>query len=102
MHLFTKLTVLLFSALGFASSAIAAPVETNNSLVARGPYDVHNGWATYCMLLIAVHGKKTLTCVTDNPSVGLGACGWANGDGELVAAVGTALYQDTMIGEYNL
>ncbi|CCO33864.1 hypothetical protein RSOLAG1IB_07295 [Rhizoctonia solani AG-1 IB] len=80
MHLFTKLTVLLFSTLGFASSAIAAPVETNNSLVARGPYDVHNGWATYY-----------------NPSVGLGACGWANGDGELVAAVGTALYQDTMI-----
>ncbi|KAG8726317.1 hypothetical protein FRC11_000374 [Ceratobasidium sp. 423] len=76
----TKLTVLLVSAFGFASSVAAIPVEDSKSLVVRGPYDVHNGWATYY-----------------NPSVGIGACGWANGDGELVAAVGTALFQETMI-----
>ncbi|KAF8698367.1 Lytic transglycosylase, partial [Rhizoctonia solani] len=77
---FNRFTALIISAVGFSACVIAAPVEASNNLVTRGPYDVHNGWATYY-----------------NPSVGLGACGWANGDGELVAAVGTTLYQDTMV-----
>lgn len=52
MFAISKLTVILVSALGFASSVVAAPVEAaeSNKLVARGPYDVHNGWASYCEL----------------------------------------------------
>ncbi|KAH7337164.1 hypothetical protein B0J17DRAFT_666538 [Rhizoctonia solani] len=85
MFAITKLAVVFVSALGFASSAVAAPVEADasNKLVARGPYDVHNGLDT------------------DSPSAGVGACGWSNGDNEWVAAVGTALFQDMMVGEYS-
>ncbi|KAB5592589.1 putative effector protein [Ceratobasidium theobromae] len=84
MYSFSKLTTVAVSALSFASLALAAPVETNSTvtvgLVARAPYDVHNGWATYY-----------------NPSVGIGACGWANSDSELVAAIGTSLFQEMMV-----
>jgi hypothetical protein len=31
--------------------------------------------------------------------VGTGACGWNNGDYEWVAAVGTALFQEMMVGK---
>ncbi|CAE6466918.1 unnamed protein product [Rhizoctonia solani] len=82
MHAVAKFAAIFVSALGFASSAAAAPVGANASsdLAARAPYDVHNGWATYY-----------------NPSVGIGSCGWQNQDYEWVAAVGTSLFQEMMI-----
>jgi hypothetical protein len=48
MYAFSKLTVLAVSALGFASSALAVPVEgtPSSDLAARAPYDVHNGWVS--------------------------------------------------------
>ncbi|KAB5587355.1 Rare lipoprotein A-like double-psi beta-barrel protein [Ceratobasidium theobromae] len=44
-------------------------------------------------------GQPTLTYwnVSDNPSVGTGACGWYNKDSELVAAIGTSVYQEMMV-----
>ncbi|KAG8763535.1 hypothetical protein FRC11_002048 [Ceratobasidium sp. 423] len=83
MHAFTKLTAIV-SALGFASSAVAALVNgtTTNDLADRAPYDVHNGWASWYK--------------HHNPSAGVGSCGWQNRDDEWVAAVGTALFQEMM------
>ena len=47
MFAFTKVTVIVVSTLGLASTAVAAPVEaTSNELAARAPYDVHNGWVS--------------------------------------------------------
>ncbi|KAB5587503.1 Rare lipoprotein A-like double-psi beta-barrel protein [Ceratobasidium theobromae] len=85
MYAFTQISAIAVSVLGLASWTLAAPVESssNSTLVARGPYDTHNGWTTYY-----------------NPSVGVGACGWSNSDSELVAAIGTSLYQEMMVGEY--
>jgi hypothetical protein len=40
-----------------------------------------------------------LTFDSDSPSVGIGACGWQNGDYEWVAAIGTSLFQEMMVGE---
>ncbi|GAB1520608.1 hypothetical protein RhiTH_003688 [Rhizoctonia solani] len=87
MYAIAKFFVVLASALSFASSAVAAPVEASVSsdLAARAPYDVHNGWATYY-----------------NPSAGIGSCGWQNRDDEWVAAVGTSLFQEMMIGEWTI
>ncbi|KAG8731982.1 hypothetical protein FRC11_001261 [Ceratobasidium sp. 423] len=81
MRTFTKLTAIV-SALGFASSAVAAPVNgtTTSDLEARAPYDVHNSWASWY-----------------NAFAGIGACGWQNHDKEWVAAVGTALFQEIMV-----
>ncbi|KAH7340665.1 RlpA-like double-psi beta-barrel-protein domain-containing protein-containing protein [Rhizoctonia solani] len=82
MHAFTKLAVLV-SALGLASSSIAAPVNGNatSDLAARAPYDVHNGWVSFVV----------------QPVSGTGSCGWQNRDDEWVAAVGTALFQEMMV-----
>lgn len=46
MFTFSKLSLLVVSTFGIASSALAVPVESrsNSTLVARGPFDVHNGW----------------------------------------------------------
>ncbi|KAG9081163.1 hypothetical protein FRC06_005778 [Ceratobasidium sp. 370] len=66
---------------GLVGTAAAAPVHNATALVARGPYDTHNGWASWY-----------------NPSAGIGACGWQNQDYEWVAAVGTALFQEMMPG----
>ncbi|QRV91608.1 hypothetical protein RhiJN_19626 [Ceratobasidium sp. AG-Ba] len=80
MYAFTKVVVLVTSALSLVSMAAAAPVEASTQeLAARGPYDVHNGWVSL-----------------DNPSVGVGACGWLNQDYEWVAAIGTSLFQEMM------
>ncbi|GAB1522945.1 hypothetical protein RhiTH_006073 [Rhizoctonia solani] len=79
---------------GLASSVLAAPVEApaaTNQLAARAPYDVHNGWVS--ILLIDTSAQR----ISDNPSVGTGACGWNNGDYEWVAAVGTSLFQEMMV-----
>ncbi|KAF8674130.1 Lytic transglycosylase [Rhizoctonia solani] len=92
---------------GLASSALAAPVEApaaTNQLAARAPYDVHNGW----VMTYPADGRRQLRHasvsidtsaqrVSDNPSVGTGACGWNNGDYEWVAAVGTSLFQEMMV-----
>ncbi|CAE7063762.1 unnamed protein product [Rhizoctonia solani] len=75
----TQFVTVLIAGLGFLGSAAAAPVQntTTHELVARGPYDTHNGWASWY-----------------NPSAGTGACGWQNQDYEWVAAVGTQLFQE--------
>ncbi|KAB5587442.1 putative effector protein [Ceratobasidium theobromae] len=80
MQIFSKLSVIAISALGLASSTLAAPVElaTNSTLIARGPNDTHNGQATYY-------------------TPGLGACGKWNGAGELVAAVSASVYDALMV-----
>jgi hypothetical protein len=52
--LFTSLAMFAFvkivALVGFASSVFAAPVESPaaaaNELVARAPYDTHNGWVS--------------------------------------------------------
>ncbi|KAB5588833.1 putative effector protein [Ceratobasidium theobromae] len=82
MYSYSKLSVIVVSVFGIASSALAAPVETssNSTLVARGPFDVHNGWATWY-----------------NPSEDIGACGEKHNDNELVAAIGHTLYKDMMV-----
>ncbi|KAF8610317.1 hypothetical protein BDV93DRAFT_550147 [Ceratobasidium sp. AG-I] len=82
MFAIAQIATLAVTGLGLVGNAVAAPVQnaTTHALAARGPYDTHNGWASYY-----------------NPSVGIGACGWQNQDYEWVAAVGTALFQDMMI-----
>ncbi|KAB5589544.1 putative effector protein [Ceratobasidium theobromae] len=85
MYALNKLLVIIALVLGFVSSALAVPVEfeasLNSTLFVRGSYGVtHNGWATYY-----------------NPSAGVGACGWSDSDSELVAAIGTSLYQQMMV-----
>ncbi|KAB5589264.1 hypothetical protein CTheo_7301 [Ceratobasidium theobromae] len=80
MYLATQFTALVVAGLGLVGGAAAAPtgpVHNATSLQARGPYDTHNGWASWY-----------------NPSAGIGACGWQNYDYEWVAAVGTALFQE--------
>ncbi|KAB5588834.1 putative effector protein [Ceratobasidium theobromae] len=82
MFTFSKLSLLVVSTFGIASSALAVPVESrsNSTLVARGPFDVHNGWATWY-----------------NPSEDIGACGQMHYDSELVAAIGHSLYEEMMV-----
>ena len=48
MFAFTKAAVFVVSALGLASTAVAAPVEAaaSKELAARAPYDQHNGWVS--------------------------------------------------------
>ncbi|QRV75731.1 hypothetical protein RhiJN_03747 [Ceratobasidium sp. AG-Ba] len=70
-----KIVSFAVATLGLVGCAVAAPVHNATSLVARGPYDTHNGWVR-----------------PDNPSAGVGACGWQNQDYEWVAAVGTSLF----------
>ncbi|CAE6518481.1 unnamed protein product [Rhizoctonia solani] len=79
MFFATQLVTVLVAGLGLFGKAAAAPVQnaTTHELVARGPYDTHNGWASWY-----------------NPSAGIGACGWQNYDYEWVAAVGTQLFQE--------
>ncbi|CAE6517509.1 unnamed protein product [Rhizoctonia solani] len=65
MHTVSKFTVILVSALGYASSAVAAPVEAAaaaSDLAARAPYDVHNGWATYYKPDSYVTGARWKEC----------------------------------------
>ncbi|KAF8753437.1 Lytic transglycosylase [Rhizoctonia solani] len=45
----------------------------------------------------SVSTDTKLARISDNPSVGTGACGWNNGDYEWVAAVGTSLFQEMMV-----
>ncbi|KAG8692081.1 hypothetical protein FRC09_011464 [Ceratobasidium sp. 395] len=77
---FTEIASFAVVCLGATGATVAAPVHNATALVARGPYDTHNGWATYY-----------------NPSVGTGACGWNNRDDEWVAAIGTGLFQQMMV-----
>ncbi|KAG9082666.1 hypothetical protein FS749_006668 [Ceratobasidium sp. UAMH 11750] len=81
MFSIAKVASFAVAGLGLVGTAAAAPVHNATALVARGPYDTHNGWASWY-----------------NPSVGIGACGWQNQDYEWVAAVGTALFQEMMTG----
>ncbi|KAG8731784.1 hypothetical protein FRC10_001454 [Ceratobasidium sp. 414] len=80
----TKVASFAVTGLGLVGTAVAAPVHNATALVARGPYDTHNGWASWY-----------------NPSAGIGACGWQNQDYEWVAAVGTALFQEMMPGAFD-
>ncbi|KAF8682227.1 Lytic transglycosylase [Rhizoctonia solani] len=72
-HLLTAFVV----AVGFFGSAATAPVQntTTHGLVARGPYDTHNGWTT-------------------PPQGSVHAVGKTYQDYEWVAAVGTQLFQE--------
>jgi hypothetical protein len=46
MFAVTKIATFVVAAFGLAGTVAAAPVHdaTSNALVARGPYDTHNGW----------------------------------------------------------
>lgn len=37
--------------------------------------------------------------ISDNPSAGIGACDWPNGDYEWVEAISTGLFQEVKIGD---
>ncbi|KAG8745960.1 hypothetical protein FRC10_006523 [Ceratobasidium sp. 414] len=80
MHAFAKLAVFVVSALGLASSAVAAPVEaTTSDLAARAPYDVHNGWITH-LLASALAAGRTRTMSGSLP-LALGDDGRIDGRG---------------------
>ncbi|ELU40726.1 hypothetical protein AG1IA_05235 [Rhizoctonia solani AG-1 IA] len=114
MFVFIKLAAIV----SLASCILAAPVEApagtgTNKLAIRAPYDVHNGWVSKPVRqpTVSIHPSDDLrrrasvstdtklARISDNPSVGTGACGWNNGDYEWVAAVGTSLFQEMMVGE---
>jgi hypothetical protein len=50
MYFATQFVTLIVAGLGLVSSTAAAPVQntTSHELVARGPYDTHNGWVCNC------------------------------------------------------
>ncbi|KAG8761947.1 hypothetical protein FRC12_009257 [Ceratobasidium sp. 428] len=76
MYSLSKLALLVLTGLGLASTAVAAPIEAEDPLADAA----RHGWATHY-----------------NPGVGTGACGWNNNGNELVAAIGTHLYETMMI-----
>ncbi|KAF8753462.1 Non-catalytic module family expn protein [Rhizoctonia solani] len=87
MFAFLKLAALV----GLASSALAAPVR---------PLLLPTSWPPALPTTSTTAGVSIDTSaqrVSDNPSVGTGACGWNNGDYEWVAAVGTSLFQEMMV-----
>lgn len=45
-----KIVSFAVATLGLVGCAVAAPVHNATSLVARGPYDTHNGWVRPAIL----------------------------------------------------
>ncbi|KDN51891.1 hypothetical protein RSAG8_00442, partial [Rhizoctonia solani AG-8 WAC10335] len=95
----TQFVTALVAGLGLLGSAAAAPVQntTTHELVARGPYDSHNGWNTTTHELVARGPYDThngWASWYNRCSSAIGACGWQNYDYEWVAAVGTQLFQE--------